>query len=69
MEHWKTRFERDHLENSIHQDRACWGLWQMFCTKHRKWRVNNEMEGWMMKGSLELLPFADDDDSDECSDE
>ena len=23
----------------------------------------------MMRGSLELLPFADDDESDECSDE
>ena len=36
---------------------------------NRKWRVNKEMEGWMMRGSLELLPFVDDDDSDECSDE
>ena len=31
---------------------------------HRKWEVNKEMEGW----SLELLPFADDDDSDESKD-
>ena len=36
---------------------------------HRKWRVNKEMEGWVMRWSLELLPFVDDDDSDECSDE
>ena len=37
---------------------------------HRKCGVNKEMEGgWMMRGSLELLPDADDDDSDEGSDE
>ena len=36
---------------------------------HRKWGVNKEMEGRMKKGSFEILPFADDDDSDECSDE
>ena len=35
----------------------------------RKWRVHKEMEGWVLRGSLELLPFVDDDDSDECSDE
>ena len=34
---------------------------------HRKWGVNKEMEGWMMRGSPELLPFVDDDDSEECS--
>ena len=33
----------------------------------RKWWVNKETEGWMMEGSLELLPFVDDDDSEECS--
>ena len=32
---------------------------------HRKCGVNKEMEGWMMRGRLELLPFADDDDSDQ----
>ena len=32
--------------------------------------MNKEMEeGWIMRVSLELLPFADDDESDECSDE
>ena len=36
---------------------------------HRKCGVNKEMEGWMMRGSVGLLPFADDDDSDEGSDE
>ena len=36
---------------------------------HRKWGVNRKMEGWMMRGSLELLPFVADDDSDDCSDE
>ena len=36
---------------------------------HRKWGVNKETEGWMMRGSLEFLPCADDDDSDEGSDE
>ena len=31
----------------------------------RKWGVNKEMEGWVMRGSLELLLYVDDDDSDE----
>ena len=34
---------------------------------HRKWSVNKEVEGWVMRRSLELLPFVDDDDTDECS--
>ena len=36
---------------------------------HRAWEVNKEMERWEMRGSPELLPFVDDDDSDECNDE
>ena len=33
---------------------------------HRKCGVNKGMEGWVKRGSLELLPFAADD-SDERS--
>ena len=35
---------------------------------HRKWRVNNEMEGWMTKESLEPSS-SDDDEDDESGDE
>ena len=38
-------------------------------TTHRIWGVTKEMEGLEMRGSLELVPFTDEDDSDECSDE
>ena len=32
---WRSwKHFRDHLEESIHQDRACWRLWQRFFTKH-----------------------------------
>ena len=33
---------------------------------HRKCGVKKEMEGWVMRESLEFLPFVDDDDRDEC---
>ena len=35
----------------------------------QKMGINKEMEGWMMEGSLELQPLADDVDSDEHCDE
>ena len=35
---------------------------------HRKWGVNNEMEGWMTKESLEPSSSGDDED-DESGDE
>ena len=34
----------------------------------RKWRVNKEMEGWMMRESLEPSSSGDDDE-DECGDD
>ena len=37
---------------------------------HRKWRVNNEMEGWMIRGNLAPSSSdGDDDEDDESGDE
>ena len=83
MEHWKTRFFFKYHEavNMAITDassrpfggeltpRSCVlaSVAKVLHKIYRKWRVNKEVEGWMMRGSLELLPFVDDDDGDECS--